>query len=216
MRDGLFIVLEGVDGAGTTTQSERLAERLRRAGTPTHLTREPSDGPVGAMIRQILTGRLALPAAPGARDAWATMALLFAADRLDHLEASIEPSLAGGVTVVCDRYDHSSVAYQASTGGGLDPATVAWIRGLNRHVRRPDLTLVLDVTPEEAARRRSARGGAEELFDRAELQRALADAYREIDRHFPEDRLVHVDADRGVDEVAASILREVERLGDRS
>src|SRR5690606_18811113 len=124
MIEGLFIVLEGVDGAGTTTHTKLLADALRARGLPVHTTREPSDGPVGVQIRQILTGRLVVPGINGPRPpSWSTMALLFAADRMDHVEASITPNLMDGVTVISDRYYHSSVAYQSITGGG-EPDTI--------------------------------------------------------------------------------------------
>src|SRR5512139_742195 len=119
MIEGLFIAIEGIDGAGTTTQAKLLFDGLRARGLPVHLTREPSDGPIGVLIRQILTGRVVVPGLQGPRAPdWATMALLFAADRLDHVEAEIAPNLADGVTVVSDRYDYSSVAYQSVTAGG--------------------------------------------------------------------------------------------------
>src|SRR5580700_5596904 len=91
---GRLVVLEGIDGAGTTTHVARLAERLRSLRVPVRATREPSDGPVGTLVRQVLTGRMVVPGgrAPG----WATMALLFAADRMDHVESEIEPFLAEG------------------------------------------------------------------------------------------------------------------------
>jgi dTMP kinase len=216
MIEGLFIVLEGVDGAGTTTHTGLLARALRKKGLPIHTTREPSDGPVGVMIRQILTGRLVVPGITGHRpSSWSTMALLFAADRLDHLEATIHPNLMDGVTVLSDRYDFSSVAYQSITGGG-DSDTVRWVREINRHARRPDLTIVLDVDPAEAARRRHERSAGREIFDDLELQQQLAAFYRDIEKHFPGDKVVHVDATRAVDEVAADILRAVEELrGER-
>ena len=91
------------------------------------------------------------------------MATLFAADRLDHLEAEIVPNLTDGVTILCDRYDYSSVAYQTvSGGGGVEAAS--WVRELNRRARRPDLTLVLDVDPSVAAGRRGSRSGSPELY----------------------------------------------------
>ena len=108
---GRFIVLEGIDGAGTTTQCARLAARLRAGKAPVRTTREPSDGPVGATIRQILAGRVV--GAGGRAPGWATMALLFAADRADHIDAEIEPFLSTGGTVISDRYDASSLAYQS-------------------------------------------------------------------------------------------------------
>lgn len=212
MIEGLFIVLEGVDGAGTTTHTKLLAEALRGRGLPITTTREPSDGPVGALLRQILTGRVVVPGISGARpSSWSTMALLFAADRLDHLEATVHPNLMDGVTVISDRYDHSSVAYQSVTAGG-EADTVAWVREINRHARRPDLTLVLDVEPEEAARRRKERLGGHEIFDASELQEQLSSFYRDIERYFPGDRIVHIDASGPREEVHAAILHEVRVL----
>ena len=94
MSEGHFIVIEGIDGSGTTTQCSILAERLVARGVPAHTTREPSDGPVGVLIRQILTGRVVVPGRDGARPpGWTTMATLFASDRLDHLEADVIPTL---------------------------------------------------------------------------------------------------------------------------
>jgi len=216
MIEGLFIVLEGVDGAGTTTHTELLARALRKKGLPITTTREPSDGPVGMLIRQILAGRVVVPGIGGSRSSsWTTMALLFGADRMDHLEATVHPNLMDGVTVISDRYDYSSVAYQSVTGGG-EPETVQWIRAINRHARRPDLTIVLDVDPATSARRRAARGTAAEIFDDQDLQAQLGAFYDEIDRHFPDDNIVHVDATRSIEEVAADVLCAVERVrGER-
>jgi dTMP kinase len=208
-RRGALIVLEGIDGSGTTTQSARLVDALGRRGYAAHLTREPSNGPVGTLIRQALSRRLVVPSAEGARaPGFATMALLFAADRMDHLEAEILPRLARGEVVVCDRYDHSSLVYQAATSD--DPeAVAAWTRELNRHARRPDLVLILDVDPAEAKRRRSSRGGGEEIFDADPLQRALAEGYRQCPRHFPGEPMVLVDASRSIDEVGEELERRV-------
>jgi dTMP kinase len=212
MIEGLFIVLEGVDGAGTTTHTRRLAERLRGRGLPVTTTREPSDGPVGVLIRQILTGRVVVPGISGNRpSSWSTMALLFAADRLDHIEATITPNLMDGVTVISDRYDHSSVAYQSITGGD-DADTVEWVQRINQHARRPDLTLVLDVSPKEAARRRAERRSGREIFDDEELQAQLCEFYASIEAHFPDDRVVHIDATRPEDEVAADVAQAVAEL----
>ena len=207
--DGLFVVFEGIDGAGTTTQCERYAARLRARRRLVHVTREPSTGPVGSMIRLALTHRLALPSAHQAE----TMALLFAADRLDHVAAEIEPHLRDGYVVLSDRYDLSSLAYQSTTSNsGDDAGTVSWIRDLNRHARRPDLTLVLDVSPDVAAARRRARGGAAELFDAAEVQARLAAAYLGAEALVPGDRLVHIDGDAAPDVVEATIAAVLDAL----
>lgn len=170
---------------------------------PVRATREPSDGPVGTLVRQVLTGRVVVPGgrAPG----WATMALLFAADRMDHVESEIEPFLADGGVVISDRYDASSLAYQSVSSGADAKEAVEWIRSLNRYVRRPDLTIVLDVPPETASERRSQRGELAQLYEQNEVQRALAAFYKDLARHMPKDRVVVIEATDSVDEVAARI-----------
>jgi dTMP kinase len=216
MIEGHFIVLEGIDGSGTTTQCSMLADRLADRGLPIHVTREPSDGPVGVLIRQILTGRVVTPGQQGPRPpSWATMAALFAADRLDHLEAEITPNLLDGVTVICDRYDQSSVAYQTVSSGGKRDVS-DWVLELNRHARRPDLTLVLDVDAKVAAARRDRRSGSPELYEVSEMQVELARFYAKIDELFPNDTMVHIDANQGVDEVAAAVWAEVLKLRGES
>jgi dTMP kinase len=199
---GVFVVLEGIDGAGTTTQATRWAAHLRSKRRLVHVTREPSTGPVGSQIRLMLSRRVALPATYQAE----TMALLFAADRLDHLAAEVEPYLHDGYVVLSDRYDLSSLAYQSITAKDGEAARmVAWIRELNRAARRPDVTVVLDVSPDVAASRRRARGGAAEIFDDAELQARLAVAYRRAEELVPGDRVIHVDGDGSPDAVAKAL-----------
>ncbi len=197
---------------GVVERGLKLAESLRSRGLPVHTTREPSDGPIGMLLRQILTGRVVVPGLSGARPpSWSTMALLFAADRLDHVEAEIRPNLMDGVTVITDRYDHSSIAYQSITGGGT-AETVAWVKTLNAEARRPDLTIVLDIPADVAARRRLERAHGRELYDDDELQSQLTGFYEEMDGHFPDDAIVHVDADREREEVAKDVMRHVRIL----
>jgi dTMP kinase len=212
MIEGLFVVLEGVDGAGTTTHTRLLINALKERGLPVHSTREPSDGPIGVQIRQILTGRLVVPGLHGPRPpSWTTMALLFAADRVDHIESSIIPNLMDGVTVISDRYYHSSVAYQSVTAGG-DDETIAWVKEINKHARKPDLTIVLDISAEASAKRRVDRGGGREMFDDNDLQRQIGAFYDRIDAHFPGENLVHVDSSRSVADVHHDIMVHVRRL----
>src|SRR5580704_8734120 len=198
-RRGRFVVLEGIDGAGTTTHVGRLAERLRSNQVPVRATREPSDGPVGTLVRQVLTGRVIVPG--GRAPNWATMALLFAADRMDHVEAEIEPWINQGGILISDRYDASSLAYQSVSSGRGGSDAVEWIRALNKFCARPDLTIVLDVNFEEAARRRDQRGEPAQLYEQNEVQRALAVFYRELAKHLPKDRIAIVDAGGSIDEV---------------
>jgi dTMP kinase len=218
MNDGAFIAIEGIDGAGTTSAVERVVAHLRVEGRPVHGTREPSTGPVGTLIRQALSHRLVVPSAGGPKaPGWVTMALLFAADRQDHLEAEVLPLLQQGVTVISDRYDLSSLAYQSatSTAGRAPSDAVAFIRELNRHARRPDLTLVLDVSPGVAAERRRARGSSRELYEQAELQARLARAYAEAETLVPGDAVVHIDADQPLESVVAAALSAMGMMGGR-
>jgi dTMP kinase len=195
VREGKFIVVEGIDGSGSTTLVQTLVDQLRGQGRRVHKTCEPSSGPIGAMIRQVLAHRVVVPGPSGAvAPSWSTMALLFAADRLDHLQSEVLPQLQGGATVISDRYDLSSLAYQSATAEADAIRTLAWIRELNRHARRPDLTLVLDVRAEVAAERRQGRGGAEELYEKRELQARLCQAYAQAEMLVPGDPLVHLDA----------------------
>lgn len=206
MIEGHFIVLEGVDGSGTTTQAQELGKALSARGLPVHVTREPSDGPIGTLIRQALSGRYVVP---GGRPLdWATMATLFAADRLDHLNAEVVPNLRDGVTVISDRYDYSSVAYQSVSGGG-GAEVITWIRELNRKARRPDLTLVLDVDPEVAEKRRAMRSASPDLYEEREFQAQLGAFYADIDQHFSGDRIVHISGNRDLHEVSSEILEQV-------
>jgi dTMP kinase len=200
-----FIVLEGIDGSGTTTQTRLLAEYLESVGRSTLATREPSAGPVGQLLRSMLSDPAGRP-----DRGWGTLALLFAADRLDHLQREIEPALAAGRSVVGDRYDVSSLAYQSATAGsGCD--VLPWIAAINSRARRPDLTLVIDVEPDVAERRRLARGGVPELFEQRQLQARLAALYASAEQLVPGDLLLHVDGGGSVAEVAGAIRRAVEQ-----
>src|SRR5687768_12127694 len=163
-----LIVLEGLDGAGTTTQAKRLVEHLTSRGIRAHLTREPSTGPIGLLLRKMLTGEHSIDGQPINQG---TFGLLFAADRLDHLQREVEPALSAGAVVVSDRWYHSSLAYQG-TGADRD-----WIATLNARARRPDLTIFLQVRPEIAATRRVAAGRSQELFEDMRMQEAVAAGY---------------------------------------
>ncbi len=201
-----LIVLEGLDGAGTTTQARRLVDDLDAAGRPAHLTREPSDGPIGRLIREMLTGGHAIA---NAAISQTTFGLLFAADRMDHLQREVEPALAAGTVVVSDRWYHSSLAYQG-TG-----AERTWIALLNGRARRPDLTLLLRVRPEVAAERRVAAGRAQELFEDLAMQRKVAAGYDEVMAACRDtgERVEVLDGEQSLDQVAAAIAAAVAALG---
>jgi len=206
---GLFVVVEGIDGCGSTTHAKLLAKALRSRGTEVVLTCEPSSGPIGSLIRQVLQRRLFVPDATGPRNFdWSTMALLFAADRMDHLDSTVAPALRAGSVVISDRYDLSSLAYQSVTAHtGSDP--IPWIRQLNAQALRPDLTLVIDVPAEVAEERRRARGGVEEMFEARELQARLATVYARAEELVPNDRVLHIPGVGEVGEVAARVFETV-------
>jgi dTMP kinase len=196
---GSLIVLEGLDGAGTTTQVKRLVEHLRAANRAAHATREPSDGPVGKLIREMLTGNHAIT---GAKISQSTFGLLFAADRLDHLQREVEPQLAAGATVVSDRWYHSSLAYQG-TGAERD-----WIAMLNGRARKPDLTIFLEVRPEVAAARRVAAGRVQELFEDLRMQEEVAAGYQATiaELRAQGERIVTIDGEAPADAVFSAVL----------
>jgi dTMP kinase len=209
---GVFVVVEGIDGSGSTTHTKLLGKALRQRGLKVVETCEPSPGPVGALIRQVLQRRLFVADATGPRSfAWSTMALLFAADRMDHLDSTVVPALREGAVVLSDRYDLSSLAYQSVTAPNGEKV-VPWIRELNAAALRPDLTIVIDVPVEVAEERRASRGGLEEMFETRELQTKLCGVYADAERLVPDDRLVHVLGVGAVSDVAANVLNAVMAL----
>jgi dTMP kinase len=153
-----FVVLEGLDGAGTTTQAQLLAEALEAQDVAVCLTAEPTDGPLGRILRSHVQGGISL----GPQ----TTALTFTADRADHLETTIRPAIARGEWVVSDRYLLSTVAYQGAEGTDRD-----WILDASRGFDVPDLTVYLDVpaallSERLATRERTERYEAPDLADR--------------------------------------------------
>ena len=195
-------MIEGLDGAGTTTQVRRLVEHLNSRGQRAHGTREPSDGPVGKLIREMLTGGHAIA---GQAISQSTFGLLFAADRLDHLQREVEPKLLAGTWVVSDRWYHSSLAYQG-TGADRD-----WITMLNARARRPDITVFLRVRPEVAAQRRMAAGRTQELFEDLEMQREVDAGYRAtIDELTAQgEKIITIDGEQSEDDVFVEVVRSV-------
>jgi dTMP kinase len=161
-----FIVFEGIDGAGKSIQAKLLARRLEVLGIPVLLTAEPSDGPVGQIIRSLTTR---LEAEEEAR--------LFTEDRRDHVERVILPALAEGRTVICDRYVHSSVAYQGARG--VDQAAI--LSAQSPFAPQPDVIFLLEIPADIAiARIDSARRGRFSTFEVREDLEAVDAVYRSI------------------------------------
>lgn len=161
---GAFVVLEGSDGSGKTTQARVLCSALRREGYKIHPTAEPSRSIVGRLIRRrILHGKKTRPEVE---------ALLFAADRFLHLESEILPALAVGRIVVCDRYIYASFAYQGAQG-----VDSQWLQEINRFAIKPDLALYLDV-PAETGMGRIRR--KKSLLEKLELQERVRKQYLKL------------------------------------
>jgi dTMP kinase len=209
-RAGRFIVLEGLDGAGTTTQSRLLGERLRRLGRRAHVTAEPSGGPVGALLRQVLQQRINGGAGEGFDPE--ALALLFAADRIDHLSAEVLPRLAAGEDVVSDRYTLSSLAYQSlTTGDGR------WVETINGRARAPDLTIFLRVRAGLALGRRRGAGTTPELYEVDAFQRRVARSYERAlaSLRASGQRIEVLDGEQPVEQVAEAVARLVAALRRR-
>ena len=166
-KTALLIAIEGIDGAGTTTQSRLLVDWMNANGLPAYLTCEPSQGPIGLLLRQILSHQMR------PLDS-ASLALLFAADRTDHLQNEIAPQLAQGNHVITDRYVYSSLAYQS-----LDQ-DLGWLAEINRMAPEPALTVYLRTDPDMARERLKARKSQRDLFEVLELQRRIAMNYDAI------------------------------------
>jgi dTMP kinase len=195
MSRGKFIVFEGLDGAGTTTQARLAKDWLLGQGEAAYLTHEPSEGPAGLIIRLALSGRLLAPVGdqPVRGDACRprrlderTLALFFACDRLDHLQSTIIPRLEEGAHVISDRYYLSSFAYQ-SVELELD-----WVRELNKHCLQPDLTILLDVPVEICRERMEQERRHLELYEDVETLKRIRQNYLDIARQLrQEGELIH-------------------------
>jgi dTMP kinase len=202
---GKFIVIEGLDGAGSTTQIQMLHRRLSRSRS-VHITQEPSAGPVGLQIRMVLEHRVKVDPA--------TLAALFAADRMDHLyhregAGGMLAHLERGTDVLTDRYYLSSFAYQ---GMNLD---WGWIWDMHVRCIRPDLTIFVDVPVEVCLQRIAAgRGGHFDLFEnRKALTHARQSYLRAIDRLCQAgEAIVVLDGDAPPASVHETIWREVAGL----
>lgn len=168
---GIFIVIEGLDGSGGTTQVALLRDWLVQTGRWQEVvtTREPSTGPVGQFLRSALqvTGS-------AAQLGDAVLPYLFAADRRDHLDREVIPALQRTAAVISDRYYHSSLAYQSLSVG------MSRVVQLNMGFRKPDLTIFLDLSPEMCLERILARGGTLERFETLDRLRSIAEAYESV------------------------------------
>jgi dTMP kinase len=191
---GDFIAIEGCDGAGKTIQTKRLAENLRDRGEEVLKTQEPTDFRCGKAVYDAIENDLS-PEAAG---------MQFAADRLQHLERRIEPALSTGKTVVCDRYAHSSLAYQPALQHRNREVDLERVHQFNREITRPDLTVLLDIDPSVGLERVRRRDKEVEEYEGIDLQRQVRRNYLELAGSEPE--VVIVDGSGSKDEVEDRVL----------
>jgi len=191
MRKGMLICIEGIDASGKTTQAKLLVKNLNERGYEAVYTSEPTKGFFGQILRQkILYGNERVPAV--------VEALLFALDRLEHVEKEIKPALKEEKMVVSDRYLYSSIAYQGAAG--LDPA---WIEEINRWAIKPDLAIYLDVPAEVVIKRLKRKRSVMETL---ENQRRVRNVYLRLVK---EGMLLLVDGNRPIEEIEREILEIV-------
>jgi dTMP kinase len=162
MSRGLFIVLEGVDGAGSTTQTHLLADFLNQTGIHAIATKEPTEGRIGTLIRSFLQSKSPHPSID---------ALLFAADRIEHLETVIKPALERGEHVISDRYLESTLAYQT-----IDGVDSEWIETINSFAIKPDLVVILDINPATSLSRKHS--ATRERFETVEFLNKVRQSFK--------------------------------------
>lgn len=199
---GLFFALEGIDGSGKSTQLQLLKEHLEQAGRPCLATREPTGGPMGRLLRQVLTGQIRCDSR--------VVAPLFVADRLDHLlneETGICRAMEEGISVLTDRYYFSSYAYQS-----VD-LPLEWVIEANRpcaDILRPTATIFIDLSPELALERIARNRESTELFETKErLTRTREQYFRAFEALKDEERVIVLPGDKGVEELSRDIFEAV-------
>jgi len=189
-RKGAFIVIEGLDGSGKTTQAKLLAAKLKKTYNAQY-TQEPSRGKIGKFIRnRILYAE--------ERPSTAVEALLFAADRIEHIQNEVMPALAAGRLVISDRYVFSSLAYQGSAGLALE-----WIQNINQHALKPDLGLFVDVHPAVVLKRLRRR---KSVMENLETQQKVREVYL---KYVKKGDLKQIDGDKSKQAVAQDVLAVV-------
>jgi dTMP kinase len=203
MATGRFVVFEGLDGSGKTTQMARIQKRLSGVGIDAVTTCEPTDGPVGSLIRKMLEGRISSDPE--------TIAALFAADRTDHLvkpETGVQALVEKGLVVLCDRYYFSSYAYHARD---MDLEWIITLNSLNAQILRPDLTFFIDVAPETCLDRIRAGRHRLDMYEKIDILKQVRHNYfTAFDRVRDKEKVVTVDGNASEDAVEQSIWQHMQ------
>ncbi len=197
---GRFIVFEGLDGSGKTTQIKLLADRLTEEGCDVHVTAEPTSSLSGSILRDVLSGA-------SERDAY-ELAALFAWDRIHHNTNGIngiEKLLSEGKTVICDRYYYSSIAYQGAI------TDFEWVRSMNADcpaIRKPDLCVFLDLSASESMERIRRNRASVEIFEKEESLKRIREAFKKT-FSILNDKVVTIDASGTPRDIAERIYTAV-------
>lgn len=199
---GVFVVFEGGDGVGKTTQVDRLCAWLANAGHDVLKTFEPGDTTVGAMIRRIVLDPATGEMSPRAE------ALLYAADKAQHIFAVVKPALQRGAVVVCDRYVDSMLAYQGA-GRALEPAEIEQIARWATEDLRPDLTVVLDAELSDGVHAKADKDRLESAGD--VFHERTRQSFLELARRDP-DRYLVLDARASREDIAAQVAERMRQL----
>lgn len=202
MEKGKLIVLEGIDGSGKSSHVALLAERLDKEGYKAARTAEPTDGAIGTLLRRYLKGELAASER--------TIAALFLADRLDHIQKAggLMDMLREGYVVVCDRYLYSSIAYNCASEG------VDWVADINRAAHdllKPDLVVYLNL-PLAVMEQRLQHRNFKEIYETVAYQRKVLERYEEAFSVWADDVVVKVDCNRPKADVAEDVWRAVRSI----
>lgn len=191
---GRFIVLEGLDGSGISTQAVRLEKHLRKLGYKTFLTKEPTSGIIGRLIMGALKEDW--------RASYMSLQLLFSADRAQHIADEIEPALKRGKTVICDRYVFSTLAYGFASGVNFE-----WLYSINKTFKVPDITVFIDVSPDVSLSRITRGRERRELFEKREMLGKVRKAYLNLARRF---NFRIINGEEGVGETGDAIAKAVD------
>lgn len=202
MKKGKFIVFDGIDGAGKTTQLDMLARRMTDDGESVYITAEPTGSDIGRLLRSALSG--------ADKRSECEMAVMFVLDRIAH-NAEIEEKINDGVCVLCDRYYLSTLAYQGKT------TDYAWVRSMNidcPEIRKPDACIYLDLTPEQSLKRISRGRSNVEIYENLEKLTEVRDSFHSVieDLRQTGEKIFVLNADCSREELAEEIYAIIKQL----
>jgi len=204
---GKFIILEGIDGAGTTTHLSTVADCIRSYGYKVDVSCEPTRLILGGIIKSVLNNRIRAPP-----ESQLYFACLFLADRLDHIDI-MRQAMQTGAYAVTDRYSLSSFAYQSLDIKEASGVPLDLLLEMHRPILKPDLTLFLDINTEVALARAGKERTSTELFETREFLKKVEAQYHEVVKQLREEyNIITINSDRPREEVANDITREVRKL----